>query len=89
MGRYVLRFREKAEEAERHVLALPTTRILDSSPRMFLVEGPEEEVRGLAEAHRWVMAEQSTVPRPADPHPRIAPDPVRLGPPREGNPRRG
>jgi hypothetical protein len=72
MGRYVLRFKDGAKDVEQHVLALPSTRIVDSSPRMLLVEGPEQEVRGLAQARGWLMAEQVSIPRPTDPHPRIA-----------------
>jgi len=79
MGRYVLRFQEDAEEAQRFVAALAKTRILDSSRRMFLVEGPEEEVRPLAEARKWIIAEQVVTPPPQTPHPRVAPVPDRTG----------
>ena len=73
MARFVLRFTEKAEDAEPHVRALPRTQILDSSPRMFLVDGPEEEVRQLANARQWTLAEQTTTPIPKDPHRQLAP----------------
>ncbi len=72
MGRYLLRFQEKAEDAEREIRALPRTRILDSSPRTFLVDGPDDEVRTLAGARNWIIAEHTMTPAPVDPHPRVA-----------------
>lgn len=72
MARFVLRFTEKPEEAEPHVKAVRGAVILDSSSRMFLVDGPEAELQHLANARRWTLAKESATPAPKQPRPQLA-----------------
>jgi hypothetical protein len=54
------------------IRALPGATVLDaSSPRMMLVEGPEEHLRtALNEMPGWVMTPEQIVTLP-DPHPKV------------------
>jgi hypothetical protein len=67
-GRFVLRYRgsgaRPAGDVER-VAALPGVELLDETPRMLLVAGPEEALRdAVAAMPGWVMAPDAAVPFP-------------------------
>jgi hypothetical protein len=73
MGRFVLRYRGSGPPPAQfveQVRAGDGVSILDESPRMLLVEGPEAELRRLVNsAPGWLMAPEQAVPLP-DPRPR-------------------
>jgi hypothetical protein len=75
MSRFVLRFRGKgpapADDIER-IRALPKTKVLDNtSPRMLLVEAPEEDLRALVDSlPEWVMTPEKMISLP-DPRPKL------------------
>jgi hypothetical protein len=69
VSRFILRFRgaEQTRAADvARIRALPHIAILDdSSPRMLLVEAPEEELKSLMESMPdWVMAPERYIPLP-------------------------
>jgi hypothetical protein len=71
-SRFILRFRgtgpKPADVADR-VRALPDARVLDDTPRMMLVEAPEQQLRELIGADRdWLIAPQRVYQHP-DPRP--------------------
>ena len=68
MARFILRYRcrgrRPAADVDR-VVALPGVEIVDDSPRMLLVDGPEEGLRAvLADLAGWVMSAETAVPLP-------------------------
>jgi len=74
MSRYILRFRGEGTRPEKDVefiRSLPETTVLDDSPRMLLVEAPEDVLRGaLQSLPDWVMVEEKSIPLP-DPRPKV------------------
>jgi hypothetical protein len=75
VGRYILRFRGKgpkpAEDVERVRAASQTVVLDDSSPRMLLVDGPDDEVRKLVdEMPEWVASPERFFELP-DPRVRV------------------
>jgi len=75
MARFIIRFRGTgsipADDIER-IRALPGTDVIDSTPRMLLVEAPDEEVKALVESMpEWVLSPEQTVLVP-DPRPKVA-----------------
>src|SRR5262249_44326008 len=74
MCRYILRFRGEGTRPEKDVefiRSLPETTVLDDSPRMLLVEAPEDVLRGaLQSLPDWVMVEEKSIPLP-DPRPKV------------------
>lgn len=74
MGRFILRY-QGTGDAPRADLerfrALSGVSVLDDSPRMLLVDGPEQHVRQfVSEAPDWVMTAEKTYDLPA-PHPSL------------------
>ncbi len=80
MARYIVRFRGKGPAPADHVArlcALPHAKMIDSSPRMLLLEAPESELKSLvASLPEWVMTPEEFVPLP-DPRPRVEKGPTR------------
>ena len=78
MERFIVRYRgagPKPEEDVRRIRALPTTTVIDDSPRMLLVAAPEAELRSLiASMSDWVLAPERTIKLP-DPRPKPVRDP--------------
>lgn len=68
MARYVLRYRGRGPRPAAdvgRVGALPGVEIVDDSPRMLLVDGPEKALRAaLADLPGWVMSAETAVPLP-------------------------
>jgi hypothetical protein len=67
-GRFVLRYRgsgaRPAADVDR-LAALPEVELVDETPRMLLVAGPEETLRdAVAAMPGWVMAPDAAVPLP-------------------------
>jgi hypothetical protein len=78
MGCFILRFKgpgaAPAADLER-IRSAPGVKVVDSSPRMVLVEAPTETVRQLAEAlPGWTSAPERTIPLP-DPRPKVRSSP--------------
>ena len=77
MSRFILRYRgtgPKPDEDVQRIRALPNTIVLDDSPRMLLVEAPEDELKAaLASMREWVMSQERMIPLP-DPRPKPLPD---------------
>jgi hypothetical protein len=76
MGRFILRFTGRGAMPEAHraqIHAAPGVTILDSSPRMLLVQGPHQAVKQLAEKlPGWTCTGEQTIPLP-DPRPNLRP----------------
>ncbi len=74
MKRYILRYRGEGTRAEKDVeliRSLPETTVIDDSPRMLLVEAPEDVLRkALQSLPDWVMVEEEFIPLP-DPRPKV------------------
>jgi len=74
MKRYILRYRGEGTRPEKDVeliRSLPETTVLDDSPRMLLVEAPEDPLRGALQLlPDWVMVEEEFIPLP-DPRPKV------------------
>ena len=74
MKRFILRYRGEGTKPEKDVKLIrsaPETTVLDESPRMLLVEAPEDVLRkALQSLPDWVMAEEEYIPLP-DPHPKV------------------
>jgi hypothetical protein len=75
MPRFILRFRGNgpAQEADvNRIRALPEARVIDtSSPRMMLVEAPEEHLRNaISDMPGWVMSPEQTIQLP-DPRQKV------------------
>lgn len=75
MGRFILRYRGQGAKPEGDVARLRTlpgaSVIDDSSPRMILVEAPEEALRRLVDqTDGWVMSTEHTYDLPG-PHPSL------------------
>lgn len=75
MPRFIVRFRGTgpAQEADvNRIRALPETKVIDaSSPRMMLVEAPEERLRdAIEEMPGWVMSPEQTIQLP-DPRQKV------------------
>ena len=75
MGRFILRYRGQGPKPEGDVArlrSLPGASVIDaSSPRMVLVEAPEEPLRRLVEqTDGWVMSTERTYDLPS-PHPSL------------------
>ncbi|MGH9834031.1 MAG: hypothetical protein ACRD9Y_13505, partial [Blastocatellia bacterium] len=74
MKRYILRYCGEGTRLERDVeliRSLPETTVLDDSPRMLLVEAPEDALRKALESlPDWVMVEEKFIPLP-DPRPKV------------------
>lgn len=72
--RFILRFRATGPMPGEHihrVCGLPSTTVLDYSPRMLLVEGPEPELKALvASMPGWVMSPEQMI---GVPNPRLKP----------------
>ena len=76
MSRFILRIQGKGTISStdiEHINALPNTKVLDtSSPRMLLVEGPEDELKHqMASMPGWIMAPERMISLPTDPRPRL------------------
>lgn len=81
MNRYILRFRGEGEKPETDVeviRSLPHLKVLDEdSPRMLLVEAPEEELQPAMDAlPNWLMSEERSYKVP-ETRPRVAHPPTR------------
>jgi hypothetical protein len=78
VDRFIIRYNgngPKPEEDVQRIRALPTTTVIDDSPRMLLVAAPETELRTLiASMSNWVMAPERTIKLP-DPRPKPVRDP--------------
>jgi len=75
VGRFILRYRGQGAKPKSDVAwlrSLPGASVIDdSSPRMVLVEAPEEALRRLVEqTDSWVMSSEQTYHLPA-PHPSL------------------
>jgi hypothetical protein len=74
MKRYILRYRGEGTRPERDVELIrlaPETTVIDDSPRMLLVEAPEDVLRKtLQSLPDWVMVEEEFIPLP-DPRPKV------------------
>lgn len=75
MPRFIVRYRGSgpAQEADlSRIRSLPETSVIDgSSPRMMLVEAPEEHLRNaINEMPGWVMAPEQTISLP-DPRQKV------------------
>jgi len=74
MNKYILRYRGEGmrpEEDVELIRSLPDTTVLDDSPRMLLVEAPEDVWRKAMESlPDWVMVEEKFIPLP-DPRPKV------------------
>ena len=74
MAHFILRYRGsvrvQADAAER-IRSVPNTAILDSSDRMMLVDGPEDDLRAaLNDLPGWSLINEQTVPL-LDPRKRV------------------
>jgi hypothetical protein len=78
MERFILRYKgsgRKPEEDVRRIRSVPNTTVLDDTPRMLLVSGPESNLRSLVQSMSdWIMSPERTVNIPK-PHPTPARDP--------------
>lgn len=66
MARYILRFRGAGNTPEAdvaRVCALPNAHVIDSTPQMLLVDGPEEALRDAVGAE-WVIVPERQVENP-------------------------
>ena len=76
MARFVVRYRGTGAKPERDVARIrgvPGTTIVDESPRMVLVEGPEAELSAVvASLEGWLLVPERVIPMP-DPRPGIKP----------------
>ena len=75
MDRFILRYTgkgAKAKEDVNRIKALPGLKVVDdSSPRMMLVEAPENFLRALVDGMpQWILTPERLVPLP-DPHPKV------------------
>lgn len=75
MPRFILRYRGAGparEEDLKRIRSMPEARVIDaSSPRMMLVEGPEEHLRSaISDMPDWVMSAEQMIPLP-DPRPKV------------------
>jgi hypothetical protein len=74
VGRFVARFtgRGVAPDADLdRIRSTPRVTVLDTAPRMLLIEAPPETVRELGEAlPGWIFSREQTKPLP-DPRPKI------------------
>ena len=73
MKRFIFRFRGEGETSEVDVERIRSeSRVVDdSSPRMLLVEVPEEKARELASSLKdWVVSEERQLSRP-NPRPKL------------------
>jgi hypothetical protein len=75
VSRFILRYRGQGAKPTSDVArlrSLPGVSVIDdSSPRMVLVEAPEEALRRLVEqTHDWVMSHEQTYHLPT-PHPSL------------------
>jgi hypothetical protein len=74
MGRFILRFkaRRPAPDADvERIRTAPGVVVLDSSPRMLLVQAPPEAVNRLVDAlPGWTVTPEQTIPLP-DPRPKV------------------
>jgi hypothetical protein len=74
MKRFILRYRGEGTRPEKDVeliRSLPDTTVLDESPRMLLVEAPEDVLRkAMQSLPDWVMVEEGFIPLP-DPRPKV------------------
>jgi hypothetical protein len=68
MPRFILRYRPAGPRPDadaRRIAALPGVELVDDSPRMLLVDGPEAALRAaLADLPAWVMTAETSVPLP-------------------------
>jgi len=75
MSRFILRIQGKGAISSadiEHVRALPNVKVLDTSSRMLLVEGPEDELkRQMASMPGWIMSPERVFSLPDDPRPRL------------------
>ncbi len=68
MPRFILRYRRAGPRPEAdagRIVRLTGVELIDDSPRMLLVEGPEDALRAvLADLPGWVMTAETSVPLP-------------------------
>ena len=74
IGRFILRYRGKGsipDEDLGRIRSLSDVQIIDSSPRMLLIEAPDDELKSaLSSMSEWVVAKETLIPRP-DPRPKL------------------
>ena len=66
--RFIVRFRGKGPRPE--IAPLTNARVVDDTPRMMLIEGAEDEIRGAFPTEDWLVTPEASVDNPVE-RPRV------------------
>lgn len=77
IGRFILRYRGQGsipDEDLARIRSLSDAQIIDSTPRMLLIEAPDQELKSaLSSMSEWIVTEETYTPLP-DPRPKLRQD---------------